>query len=478
MSLKRYLFLLVALLIILLAAIQLSFVSYIKGQIDQEIQQRSHTLSERVIEFVADEIELPAEEATLSSNTSYTINNDEQLAQFYHVRIHPAQQQVIEINEHYSMEIGESQPIIELIPKSTRAPSPASLKSILKDIKVTQHDNDSGFSLIRTTQDGIEQKSFDFDNDNALSSQYFNYLSIFIVSLSIVGLFLAYWLARHVSKPLNQLTDGFQALERGDLGVVINAVGVSEIKQTLERFNQMSQKLEQLSKQEQKFIQAQHMADIGEMTRGLAHALRNPINTIGLSLEQIAQPQLSHKQREKLALSARDKIISMDNTIKSLLTLAAQHHLQPQTFNIVHVIQDIILELAASSNTIITYRPGGGLSFVGHESEVRAIIHSILVNAVEACDNQGQITIETSYSNGCLGLQIDDNGGGIPPAIADKLFQPHVTSKAEGAGMGLYIARRLCQLHYNGQLELDNNSTSTGAIAIIELYSMTENIHE
>jgi len=477
MSLKRYLFLLVSLLIIALAIMQLGFVSYIKGQIEQEVQQRSHTLSERVIDFVADEFEQPAVIPSPPNKPSYSINNNEQLSQYYHVKIHPAQRQIVEINEHYSMEIGDSKPIIELIPKSTRAPSPASLKSLLKDIKVTQHDNDMGFSLMRTTHDGIEQQSFDFDNDNTLSSQYFNYLSMFIVTLSVIGLILAYWLARHVTRPLSQLTDGFEALEDGEFGVSVQASGVSEIKQTLERFNQMSNKLEVLSKQEQQFVQAQHMADIGEMTRGLAHALRNPINTIGLSLEQMAQPQLNDEQRQALAKGARDKIISMDNTIKSLLTLAAQHHLEPQSLNVVHIIQDIILELAATSKTPISFDASQALPFVGHESEIRAILHSVIVNAVEACAQSGQVIIEAQRQNQHLLCRIKDGGSGIAEELVDKLFQPHVTSKAEGAGMGLYIARRLCQLHYHGQLELKNDSQQ-GAIATIKLQSISETTNE
>lgn len=97
MSLKRYLFLLVSLLIIALAAIQLSFVSYIQGQIEQEIQDRSQTLSERVIEFVAQELEPPVIQVPAAS-TSYSVENRDVLEQFYHVKIHPPKKQIIEIN--------------------------------------------------------------------------------------------------------------------------------------------------------------------------------------------------------------------------------------------------------------------------------------------------------------------------------------------------------------------------------------------
>ncbi len=470
MSLKRYLFLLISLLIIILAVIQLSFVNYIKGQIEQEVQGRSLALSERVIDFVAEGID---ESVQVSEpKTAYTVNNNDELAAYYHIKIHPAQKQVIEINEHYSLEIADSKPYIELIPKNQSRLPARSLKTLLKNIKVTPIDDDSGFSLLKQTVDGIEQKTFEFDQEHALSSLYFNYLSLFIGALSLAALLIAYWLARHISKPLSQLTDGFKALEDGNLGVTVTATGVSEIKKTLERFNQMSEKLEQLSKQEQQFIAAQHMADIGEMTRGLAHALRNPINTIGLSLEQMALPTLNNQQRQQLAISAREKISSMDNTIKSLLTLAAQHHLDPAPLNVVHVVQDIILELSTTSSDIsIKFDSTIALPFVGHESELRAILHSVIVNAVEACGASGEVTIYAALKGNILDISVSDNGCGLAPEIIERLFQPHITTKAEGAGMGLYIARRLCQLHYQGQLSLENGQ-STGAVASITLHSI------
>lgn len=182
----------------------------------------------------------------------------------------------------------------------------------------------------------------------------------------------------------------------------------------------------------------------------------------------MAQPGVEDEQRQNLADGAREKIASMDNTIKSLLTLAAQSHLEPVSVNVVHVVQDIILELTTTANTTINFQPNHAVPLIAHESELRAILHSVIVNAVEACKDGGEVTITLILTDDGLTIEVTDSGSGIAPQLIDKLFQPHITSKAEGAGMGLYIARRLCQLHYQGQLTLENTQPS-GAIARIKL---------
>ena len=92
-----------------------------------------------------------------------------------------------------------------------------------------------------------------------------------------------------------------------------------------------------------------------------------------------------------------------------------------------------------------------------------------MVNAVEANNNQGKVTIDISEAaDSALSVTVIDQGKGIEPSIKDELFQPHVSSKAEGAGMGLYIAKRLATLYYGGSLTLDNHPTG-GCIAQVIL---------
>ncbi|OIQ43803.1 MAG: hypothetical protein BM565_14720 [Gammaproteobacteria bacterium MedPE] len=469
MSLKRYIFLLIAFIILTLTAVQLSFVSYVQDQVNQEIQQTSKALSAQIIEFAQESLE----QAPMNDETAKKLMANASLNQFYNIRIIQPERKIIKINDYYSLEVDNGKPVIELTPHFDQAIENQDLKMLLNAIDIVQNDDHESFSLIKQTKDSLEQKTFEFQQQNAATNTYFNNLFILTFAMASFGLIAAYFMAKHISEPLKQLKHGFNQLEKGDFNVSLQEQGIAETRKTLAQFNTMTKRLAELDEQSKHYANVQHMSDIGEMTRGLAHALRNPINTIGLSLEQMAQSDLTMQQRERLASAAREKITAMDNTIKSLLTLAADESLSPAKFNLHHVIQDIVLEVAATSRHTVRINGDTKLCFNGHESEVRSIIHSIVTNAIEASSSDATININTEKTGTTTTISVQDNGSGIDAKIQDKLFKPHITTKAEGAGMGLYIAKRLCQLHYQGDISLTANQPN-GTIATIILNSINQ----
>lgn len=470
MSLKRYIFLLIAFIILILTAVQLSFVSYIQDQVNQEIQQTSKALSAQIIEFAQESLE----QAPMNDETAKKLMANASINQFYNIRLLQPERKIIKINQYYSLEVDNGKPVIELIPHLDDVVATQDLKMLLNAIDIVQNDDHESFSLIKQTKDSLEQKTFEFQEQNEATNNYFNNLFLLTFAMASFGLIAAYFIAKHISDPLKQLKYGFNKLEQGDLKVTVQEQGIAETRKTLTQFNAMTRRLAELDEQSKHYAAVQHMSDIGEMTRGLAHALRNPINTIGLSLEQMAQSDLRDEQRQTIAIGAREKIIAMDNTIKSLLTLAADDSLTPTQFNLYHVMQDIVLETAATSRHIVKINGDKDLMFNGHESEVRSIIHTIVVNAIEASLADQPITISAEKNESAVCITIQDNGSGIAPQIHDQLFKPHITTKAEGAGMGLYIAKRLCQLHYQGDITLEN-AQPTGAIARITLEPISIN---
>lgn len=467
MSLKRYIFLLIAVIILILTTVQLSFVSYIQDQVNEEIQQTSQALSAQIIDFAQESLE----QTPINDDTAKQIMANKSISQFYSIKIIPPTKKLIKINELYSLKVDNGKPVIELVPHHNIPFETRDMRQLLNAINIVQGDDHESFSLIKQTKDSLEQKTFEFQQQNEATNTYFNNLFILTFAMASFGLIAAYFIAKHISEPLKQLNHGFNQLEQGDFGTSLKEQGIAETRKTLNQFNTMSRQLAKLDEQSKHYAAVQHMSDIGEMSRGLAHALRNPINTVGLSIEQMAQSDLTQLERDALAQAARDKITVMDNTIKSLLTLAADNSLTPTTFNLYHVIQDIVLEVSATSNHQVLINSDKNLPFVGHETEVRSIIHSITVNAIEASSMCTSITIDiTSTQQQCI-ISIKDQGTGISEQIRPDLFKPHITTKTEGAGMGLYIAKRLAQLHYQGDIELSDNQPH-GCVATITLTSL------
>jgi signal transduction histidine kinase len=296
-------------------------------------------------------------------------------------------------------------------------------------------------------------------SEDGKSKQLINNIQWVLVICCFIALILAYWLSGQFNKPLKSLSLGFRKLAQGDYQHHVDETGVKEMRETIRHFNATVIHLDELTLAAKHHSEIAHLAELGEVSRGLAHALRNPIHTIGLSIEQLSDEDLTENQRILLIKTVQNKIHHIDKNIKALLTLTTTGVQRDDHVPVLAVIQDILLEYKSCQNrpqTFITdVEPS--LEIIGAESEIRSIFHTLIINACEANPINGLVNISAKdNTDGVIILNVIDQGKGIDPAIADKLFQPHISTKPEGAGMGIYIAHRIINLHYHGDIVLKN----------------------
>ena len=313
----------------------------------------------------------------------------------------------------------------------------------------------------------------------------FNAIFILIIVTTIVALLLVFWLSRKFSEPLQQLSDGFKKLENGEFGVKVKPQGVEEIKQTISRFNTMSDQLVKLAEAEHKLMQQTQLTELSDVSKGIAHALRNPMHTIGLAIEQLSQEDVPESLKQKLFAKVQSKLAQLDKNIKALLTVTSGEIDREQQVQLLSVLQDIVLELKQSHQLSdidlnVSLDVSSEIQLLGSDKELRSVLHTIVFNAYEACleDNNTDIQIEIKAEPDAekVTLSIQDNGTGIDEKIMERMFEPHNSSKAEGAGMGLYISKRIVELYYGGRLTIDNyliDERISGAIAQIEFNTKT-----
>lgn len=469
MSLKRYLFLLIALFVLGLASTQLFFINYIQQQIGAEVEGKSQTLSKQALKLLIDT--LPHTEQQVVVREKVAAAKPSKPSIVVHIKNTPNKSvelgngnRFISGDETQTVTIGESGIGSNIVFREA-------LEGRLQEISFKRIGASNAFSVI----DQQSQHIIQFDQKNSAIDEYFRGLVFGTIILTALGLVLAYWLARHISRPLGELSNGFNRLQHGDLGSQVQPSGILEVRETLQSFNQMSTRLEQLNKVEIRFHQQQQLVELGEVARGLAHTLRNPINTIGLAVEQIGQTDLSQQQRGELALQVRQKILHLDNTIKALLTLTTNDLQRNHQVNINKVINDILLELSMTGKHKIEFAEVQDVQIYGAQVEIRAMIHTLLVNAIEASTELQSISIFVAQAAEQLSIKIVDQGKGLSEKIKTELFQPHVSSKPEGAGMGLYIAKRISQSYYQGDVQLTNNSPY-GVIATLTLSNCNKEV--
>jgi signal transduction histidine kinase len=469
MSLQRYLFLLIAVFILLIAGVQFFLIEQVRAQVNQEISTKSSTISKVAIDGINER---------LHENLSRFRAKQRLL-----IKIEDTPNKQVQINPDLSMTTGDKTRTITVSREAALVPL-----GLVEFMQVSNQNNDNTAISVRGMQSNYQvesnfidsknnfQKIVSFDPKSSSVDQYFDRLVWLLLLVSLVGLTFAYWLASHISKPLSQLSRGFTFLEQGDFDSQIQPQGIKEIRDTLIKFNQTSKRLSQLQVLEKKFQQQQQMAELGELARGLAHTLRNPLNTIGLGISQLQQPNLAIEEQQQIAQHIQDKIQHLDNTIKTLLHLANNQVIRDKSVNLVPVVSDILLEISITKHAAIDFQQKSAVCLICSEAEIRAMFHALISNAIEANNkvlegkSKRAIKLNLEQQEDGVLLTVEDEGSGISPQIVPDLFKPHISTKAEGAGMGLFIVKRISHLYYRGKIVLTNIEPK-GCCAQLWLYN-------
>jgi signal transduction histidine kinase len=162
------------------------------------------------------------------------------------------------------------------------------------------------------------------------------------------------------------------------------------------------------------------------------------------------------------------------------------------------LINDVVLELKQTHDNSkgklkIDLVLDNTIKILGAESEFRSILHTLVFNAYEASlitdqdlkadqsaaekdPNDGLIhlIIKTYNKNELTVISITDFGSGLSPDIENRLFTAHCSTKAEGAGMGLYISKKLIELHYEGSLTVQNNTENDRVTGVTALCTIAQ----
>lgn len=280
-----------------------------------------------------------------------------------------------------------------------------------------------------------------------------------VLGLLLLGLLVAFWLAHRITAPLRSLSDAAGALAAGQLGVQATAGGAPEVHHTITTFNRMSSQLADLQRQADHLRERKALTELGEIGRGLAHALRNPLHAVGLAVEELADQCPGDAQAARLHDTARAQLNRIDQALRGFLALAAGEAALETEVGLRDLVEDVLMEASQTGGGKLSLHleDGPEIRVRGVPAELRILLHSLIINAVEAGPAGSTVRVEIDGSDPEeVRVAVRDQGAGVAHDIREQLFQPHVSSKPDGAGMGLYLAQRLAALRYGGRIELSN----------------------
>ena len=284
-------------------------------------------------------------------------------------------------------------------------------------------------------------------------------------ALLLIGLCASAVMARRLTRPLRDLAEGAEALGRGDLGVQVPLSATGEVGDLQGAFNRMSERLGDLEGERDLWRQRAHLAQLGDLSRGLAHTLRNPLHTLGLAIEELAD---GDRARPELVGTARAQIRRIDRWLRSFLALGAGGEAEAEEVDLVDLVNDVAFESAQQGARVEVEGPGRELRIRAVAGAVRAALANLVENAVQASPAQQAVEVTIAEADRDAVLSIADRGPGLPEEVRQRLFAPHVTTRIGGSGMGLFLARQLVVGMHGGRLEIADRDGG-GTIASVRL---------
>jgi len=206
---------------------------------------------------------------------------------------------------------------------------------------------------------------------------------------------------------------------------------------------------------------SKQLALIGEMAAGLAHEIRNPLGSLGGSIQLMQKNlDLDPKNQRLMNIILRGRK-QLENLVKDFLLLSKSTSKRVDEIQICKLIQDTLESIKYASawndNIRIQHTCQVESLFLGNQTEIKEIIWNLTINAVQSMPDGGIFTLkcnEVDMKEGRnISIQISDTGCGIENHSIQKIFTPFYTTKERGTGLGLAIVNRITESH-DGKLSI------------------------
>lgn len=212
-----------------------------------------------------------------------------------------------------------------------------------------------------------------------------------------------------------------------------------------------------LQSMQERLHQAERLSSLGKLGAGVAHEIRNPLNSISMAAQRIQRDFAPLEPAQKAAFDRstyiiRDEIKRLNGIIEDFLGLSRGNRMEFRRQSLVDLLERIVFlaqEEAQPKGIRIEKQWSGSVPLVSmdHRKMEQAILN-IVKNAVESIDGEGRVTISCAKAaRHRVSIKISDTGKGIPAAGAKLMFDPFYTTKENGVGLGLAIAHEIIRAH-------------------------------
>ena len=294
----------------------------------------------------------------------------------------------------------------------------------------------------------------------------------------LAGLMVTAWVTVSL-RPLERLRSASRRIAAGDYASRIEERGPTEVADLAREFNAMGRAVEE---RERELVRSERLAAVGKMAAMITHEVRNPLSSIGLNAELLEDelgqlPGPAGDEARSMCRAITREVDRLTAITEEYLSLARLPKPRLAPTSMVALVDDLarfVREDLASRQVALVVEHGDGVPMaMMDEAQIRQALINLVRNAADAVTAQGrgQVWLRTRGGVGTVTVEVVDDGPGIAAELRERLFDPFVSTKDGGTGLGLALTHQIVKDH-GGAIHVDS-APGRGSTFALELPAAT-----
>lgn len=258
-----------------------------------------------------------------------------------------------------------------------------------------------------------------------------------------VGMAGAAWMVHRLTRPMEALRQASLAIGAGAFDAPLPAATRDEVGALVQAFGTMTAGLAERDSLRQRLAAQERDVILGRMAAAVAHDVRNPLNYLSLAVDHLVAQAPG---AEAIGARMKSEIHRASARIGELLRLGKPLVLHRQAVD-VRTLLDAVASTTGGAPGRVRVEADDVGQAAWDPSVVESLLRNLVVNALQASAEDAEVVLRAHGEPSRVIIHVDDRGVGVPPEVLTHLFEPYFTTKAEGVGLGLVLARQAAREH-------------------------------
>jgi signal transduction histidine kinase len=277
-----------------------------------------------------------------------------------------------------------------------------------------------------------------------------------LAAVTLIALLLSALLTSRLARFVGGIADAADAVAGGDLAKVSTPAGPAELQRLSRSFNTMTESLRRMVAE---LSQRRALAAVGDFAASLSHEVRNALTSVQVDLERVEERSEDRRNRA-LVQRTLTHVRRLDAVVTGALRVARSGTVAPGPVSLGDVLRDAMVlaqpSFDAGGARLIGPPLAAAPTIAGDRDALRQLFLNVLLNALQALPTGGEATISVRRVDRLATVTITDTGHGMSPEQIARAFEPYYSTRPEGTGLGLPIARQIAIAH-GGTLNIQSS---------------------